>query len=155
MTDDLEERNRQIVEMRGSGATLRAVGAAFGIGPERVSQIWLRHERHRKRREAMEARQDYCEAFAAIHKNRPVPGHVRLDVIAYLSGAPDCNRVVSHLAYPPRCRNEEALPAIETVADFRRVSPVAIARRYPSIGRKCLLPFMALLGVPVPDRWRA
>ena len=149
MTDDLEERNRQIVEMRETGATLRAVGAAFGVGPERVRQIWLRHERHRKRREAMEARHDYREAFAAIAAGRTIPGHVRLDVIAYLSGVPDGARTVSDLATPPR-----PLPAIETVADFRGASPVAIARRYPNIGRKSLLPFMALLDVPVPKEWR-
>lgn len=39
------ERNKAIYQMRQGGATLEAIGRKFGIGKERVRQIYLREER--------------------------------------------------------------------------------------------------------------
>ena len=39
------ERNKKIYQMRQEGATLEAIGRKFGIGKERVRQIYLKEER--------------------------------------------------------------------------------------------------------------
>ena len=39
------DRNKAIYQMRQDGATLEAIGRKFGIGKERVRQIYLREER--------------------------------------------------------------------------------------------------------------
>ena len=44
------ERNREIVQMRSEGKTLKAVGEHFGITTERVRQILRQEERREKRK---------------------------------------------------------------------------------------------------------
>jgi hypothetical protein len=46
-----EERNAEIVQLRESGMTLRAIGRRFGIGPERVRQVLAKAERLARTRE--------------------------------------------------------------------------------------------------------
>lgn len=58
MAMDNSERDRAIVEARDSGMTLKSVGAQFGLSPERVRAIIVRHQR----REAVAARNRMTEA---------------------------------------------------------------------------------------------
>ena len=69
MISPLAERNLQIVKMRESGQTLRAIGRHFDLCAETISHICKKHERKRKARLAR-IREKFADALWKQHPSR-------------------------------------------------------------------------------------